>query len=489
MRSLLGVLAIFFSSSLGSAASQCAVERKPGSLCEEPMSFSDKKYTLEQHTAWSRLRISKIFGVAEASLVSFFTAVSRPVPDVTRVPNARQCLSGFSDDERSRSKFLVCLAGFGKASLRTEVFKGLDDLAFQRIRSLHSGEEEQHTLALFAYLQDLIREAEKSRGVRAAWFDRSSGTFTSGQGNLGFDFQPGDVVLTLGDSSISAVISQATNPPRKYSHALVMGRKDPQTIEFYETLLETGSLKQPQETFQKRHITNLLVLRWKGKEGDATKIAQRARALAEAHIPYDSEMDFSKSDKLFCSEFVIRSISEALGIPIERLAPGSSMIRSERVFQYLKALGVNKRSLPSPGDLLTSEHFDIVSVYRNDQDFLYFWGMSAMADVWMERLDQGFEIRRSLSSRVKARVGALTDTLGGILGTDWNLLPDSLSASAAATIMTQEEAFKRAYADATAALKTRFTSRSLLDIPPWEIRGQLSFALQENKTLARRFRP
>lgn len=472
------------------------VIRTPGAEasdeCEAAFDLSNKniRMPLEAHVEWSKKRVAKTFGVSTESLDLFFKAVRQKATADQKAADPTPCISDFKDSVLARSGWLLCLAGLGRNVLNESLLASMNDLRIKRLQNPEHKEEEQRTLALFAYVIDLVRESESEKGRKTAWINGKNAKIFGPTDFADFPYEPGDIVLTIGDSSVSSVISQSTFPPRKYSHAMIVGRNAESKLEIYETLIETGSIKQSEETFAARHLNSVLVLRYRGPGRDIpAKAATRARELAEAKIPYDTAMDFSNPDKLFCSEFVLRSYADAMGIDVQKIAPLSSEIRSDKVFNYLKSLGVNKKVMPAPGDLLSLENFEVVAEYRNSHDFIYLWGMVSMADVWMERLDAGFRMRNSLASQFKTRIGSFTDTVGSIVGTDWNLLPDSLSASSAATIMTQEDSFKRAYTFAIRNLAERFTKRSLLDVPLWEIRGHLSFALQEDSTLRSRFRP
>ncbi len=481
------------------AATQCSdPSRKPTSQeestledCQYPLAVkSGKKFTLKEHVEASLARSAEVFGVSALVLSNFFEALGSEASTTSSRSVIENCFKNFSDGVSSRDSLLNCLRPQGRGALGNDLFELVNSLRIPRLRNPKALHEEQRTLALMAYLQDLIRESQKSDKSQAAWYDNRSKTFLDDSSTTAFPYKTGDLVLTLGDSSVSSIISQCTFPIRKYSHALIMGRTADQSIEVYETLIETGSILQTQESFSKRALNSILVLRWKdASSGVPEKAGAMAREMALAKIPYDPSMDFSEDEKLFCSEFVLKSFSKVSGVPLKDLNLGTSTIRSDRVFAYLQQLGVNQRNFPSPGDLLSSPYFEIVAEYRNDRDLIYLWGMMAMADVWMERLDQGFRLHRTMMSRIKSRIGAMTDLVGGLIGTDWNLLPESLSPAAAATIMTQEESFKLAYNAAIKTLSQKFSERSLLEIPLWEIRGHLSYALQEDAKLRIRFRP
>jgi len=471
----------------------CSIDgdRRPSMMdqCEGALDLKTaQRFTLDQHIESSKKRIAHSLGVAPEAL-SRMHAASKEFPTTTGLGSVADCGKNFSDTVAARNKYLECVSRFGQNGLDPELLSALTNLRTPRLRRANPIAEEQRSLALLAYLNDLILENQRAKGNSVAWTDPRSGQLISGKNFADFSYQPGDILLTIGDSSVSAIISQSTYPPRRYSHALIMGQSSEGQNEIYETLIETGSIKQPWEKFTARRLNTVLVLRWKDSGSDIPlKASLQAKSMAQKGIPYDSTMDFSDSTKLFCSEFVLGSYAAVLGVSAADLAPPPSEIRSLSVFNYLKNLGVSKMKLPSPGDLIALKQFEMVGEYRNSEDLVYLWGMIAMADVWMERLDSGFTLRRSVRSRIATSIGGVADLIGGIIGTDWSLVPDSLSQEAAATIMTQEDAFKRAYKFAIEGLKKKYTTRSLLDIPLWEIRGHLSFALQEDPVLRRRFR-
>lgn len=380
--------------------------------------------------------------------------------DIGDVSESATCMTLLEDSWEARSQWVDCLYMHGLAGLNEKLA-----LSIQRARQERSvagvlDVETKRTLALLFLMEDAIRERRNRLQQSAQWLDVSHG-FLNGQRNVNeFSYQDGDVVLMMGGSSVSALISQSTLPERRYSHAALV-RVNNGRVSFEEALVEKGVVSTSLEHYRDSKVQLFTVLRWNGH--DAANVARKAsdcaHALARRKTAYNFSMDMTVTSSMFCSQLVVHCYSQASGVPLLALTPMQSDIRSDVVFNYLSKLGVASRRMVSPGDLLESPHFSVVAQWRRVGTFERapgvdrLWRQLAAGDVFVKSLEKGAKLDFSIVEKTVARIGvdvldSLTDVLVSLVDADGALLPRGINARSLGMLKVQEEIFQAAVSGA-----------------------------------------
>jgi hypothetical protein len=236
------VLGFFF---LSPAPERSPAEAEQNSY--DPLTLKDGRWTLNSHRQASLKRGAIRFGISSQSFVDFYASLR----DKTFSENtdSLKCFKDFVDSNAARTALLKCMSQKGRSSLSDAVYEKLFDMRQDRIQSPQADLETHKTLALLAWLEDLVRARRLEQGLAAAWYVKGEG-FVDITHHADFPYQDGDVLLVLGGSSISSVITQSTFPQRKYSHALMMQVRDQEPVTM-ESLIETGLIAKQRINFLK----------------------------------------------------------------------------------------------------------------------------------------------------------------------------------------------------------------------------------------------
>jgi hypothetical protein len=462
----------------------------------EAPAYSAGRQPYPVHQAYAQARVSERLGVDFAAIAQFYAALAAAAPAAGDQPpqSLAPAVAALAHTPAARSALLRQLARQGRHGLNADLFRALFELRIALNRQVPIAPEAHRTLALLALLEDLVRQQRAASGLPAAWYDRAAG-FLPGGSHRAFAYQDGDILLVVGGSSISALITQSTYPQRKFSHAIIL-RIRANRLVTAETLIETGAISRDDATFSGLELHAVQVLRWKDageRAAVAARAADRAWTFAQQRLPYDSAIDLGNPDKLFCSELVARAYADVTGTPLTGLIPEFARVRSAPVLAYLGNLGVSNPVMVSPGDLTASPFLEVVAEFRPAGQLAHLWEMMIMADVFIERLDMGFRFRPDPWRNVLAHTAAAGDFFLGVprtlLGVDLALIPQSLDRRALACMLTQENVlFRQAGAHARRQLGAAYTA-DLLALPPWEWRTALSWAVQEDRTLRRVLAP
>ncbi len=446
----------------------------------------------EAHVAASRTRLAMRLGVSEDALMRFHAALAEPVkPGIPDGVNRAAIETLPADTDAARTGWVEALAAAGPAAFDTALFRAVFDRRIALNRKLPIDDPGRgKTLALLALVEDLIRDRRVSQGLPAAWYDRARG-FLDGETHEAFDYADGDILLVLGGSSVSSLITQATTPQRRFSHALMLRIRtgDWRTL---EALIETGAVSYERERFAAAGINAVQVLRWHDpatRAAIAHAASDRAQRFVDEKRPYDSAMDLGDARRLFCSELVARAYHEASGLPLEAFIPASARVRSEAVLAYLRNIGVRQSIMISPGDLTSSPRLEVVAEFRDTGNMFRQWELMLMGDVFVERLEMGYRFQPRLWSELTASLAGTGNLLlripSTIPGIDLSLIPASLTPRALAHLLTQERIlYAIAYREAARMSGVDGAAR-MSTIEPWDYRGSLSYAIQEHPRLRR----
>jgi hypothetical protein len=406
------------------------------------------------HYANSKARVLSRFGVYFNSYQKFFDGLI--LNKKTKPGSGAVCVPSLSDSTRARSALLNCLAAYGRHGLDVTLFSRLSTAKWSRIQKSPTNTEIQRTIALLAYLEDVTREELESRGINTAWWVNGKGFWTQGKNQAEFEYQDGDILLLIGNSSISSVISQSTAPQRRFSHALMV-RMEKGEFSTLEAIIEKGVTSIDRKKFSKQELQTVVVLRWKNKkqrEQVAARASDCGKKLLDNKTPYNFSMDLADTSKMFCSQLVAHCYSISSGFSVQSMIPQVGAIRSDEVFEYLKNMGVQSRTMPSPGDLATSKHFEVVAEFRKTRDdqgslaLARLWDMFTLGDVFVERLEIGqtFRFDAITAKVVRPLLDVSNFTLatvgGNIFGRDISVLggiyPEGIDTRTAGFMAVQE---------------------------------------------------
>lgn len=389
-------------------------------------------------------RLSGMFGVEPASLEQFFHAVRAPaVDDALEAADLPEFPA--HDTTVARSEWLRSLALLGPNSLSQTLGKQLFEARMALMGSLEWDLEKDRTLLLYDWVDDLVRQRWLNKGQPTAWFHSEHG-FVDLRHHREFPYQNADVLLVLGGSSVSSLITQATLPRGRFSHAMMLHVSDGGLVTL-ETLIETGAISRPSDVFDQLNLQALLVLRWRGIDGasqvdTAVAAIDAAKDFVRRQLPYDMRMDMADSERMFCSEFVANAFAAAAGVPTAQLVPFHSRVRSPQVSSYLNNFGVSNSEMISPGDLLRSGLFDVVAEFRNADDLSHYWRMLLNTEAVLLRLENGYQFAPAVIPSLKAFVGVGVDSVSAPLRwtrlSNRRMVPASLNRRALATMITQE---------------------------------------------------
>jgi hypothetical protein len=214
---------------------------------------------------------------------------------------------------------------------------------------------------------------------------------------LGVKIHSGDILLSRGGAPTSALISRGSDYPGNFSHVALV-YVDPKTnvASIIEAHIEVGVAIATIEDYMKDKKLRVLVLRLRSDLPEIladpmlphkAATASLNRALKE-HIPYDFEMDYKNSNKLFCSE-VASSEYSRLGI---NLWMGKSTISSTGTAKLLAGFGVKYFETQEPSDLEYDPQLTVVAEWRDMETLFNDHVDNAVVDAILEWSEEGNEI-------------------------------------------------------------------------------------------------
>jgi hypothetical protein len=151
------------------------------------------------------------------------------------------------------------------------------------------------------------------------------------------------------------------------------------------------------------------------------------------HIPYDFEMDYKNSNKLFCSE-VASSVYKNLGI---NLWMGKSTISSVGTAKLLAGFGVRDFETQEPSDLEYDPQLSVVAEWRDMETLFKDHVDNAVVDAIIEWTEKGNEIAIDWYMLPIVRVVKLYCVILNLFGSA-GPVPEGMSATSA----LRHEAFK-----------------------------------------------
>ena len=213
----------------------------------------------------------------------------------------------------------------------------------------------------------------------------------------GVRLHSGDVLVSRGGASTSALIARGNDYPGNFSHIALL-HVDEATGEatIVEAHIERGAATATVGDYLRATKLRIMVLRLRRDLPQLVAdplLPHRAatRALEEVrrrHIPYDFEMDYQDPEKQFCSE-VASAFYGAFGV---ELWQGLTSISLEGVAGWLATLGVRHFEGHGPSDLEYDSQLRVVAEWRDPETLYQDHVDNAVVDALLEGAERGDEI-------------------------------------------------------------------------------------------------
>jgi len=211
---------------------------------------------------------------------------------------------------------------------------------------------------------------------------------------LGVTIHSGDILVSRGGAPTSALIARGNNYPGNFSHvALVHVDEKTSLASIIEAHIERGVAVSTLEEYLRDKKLRVMILR---PRSDLPALVAdsmlphkaAAHALQQArdyHIPYDFEMNYHDSAKLFCSEVASAAYRQ---FKLD-LWMGISYISSPGVCAWLAAFGVKHFETQEPADLEYDPQLRVVAEWRDPEILFQDHLDNAVVDAMLEGAERG----------------------------------------------------------------------------------------------------
>lgn len=226
---------------------------------------------------------------------------------------------------------------------------------------------------------------------------------------LGVTIHSGDILASRGGAPTSALIARGNDFPGNFSHiALVYVDSATGQATIIESHIEKGVAIATLDDYLHDTKLRVMVLRLRpdlpALIADPSLPHRAASYLLERgkrqHIPYDFQMDFTDSTRLFCSE-VASEAYQHLGL---KLWMGMSHISSSGVRSWLGSFGVTHFETQEPSDLEYDSQLKVVAEWRDPETLAKDQFDNAVTDIMLEAADKGATLDYALYLLPVARV-------------------------------------------------------------------------------------
>ena len=455
----------------------------------------------------------------EPKVIQEFLQSNRQAPQTTQESSVdTSCLAEFADSLVKRTKAIECYTQLIAAGAGDRVFASVFAHKLARVESLKSFSQDQTypSILLLSYLEDVLRQSRASRGEVSDMYllaePKGQRVWTFSSKKLqDFDFEDGDVVLSMGTRSVSALIPSVTFPQRRFSHAFMIRRRDGGRA-IMESLIETGVKFTPFKKFFKEAHHHVAVLRFRNRldqiGGAKITAAQRGKIItrasdfafeyAQKKVRYDGEMDMANDERIFCSELIVlsylRAFNEVLGLTLtpKDIMPGHARIKTPAVKDFLSNFGVTRDEMPSPGDLMASPIFELIADYRPTAYLSELWIKLLITDLFLERVNRG-EVLQDKKVMTSFVVKLFGGTIAGLkrhftrhLGIEMGMIPEVFSGSQLAFLAAYDsQVFSPVLKSYLEGANLTETPYLLTQHPIWVLRDQLEQVMAENPKVGR----
>jgi hypothetical protein len=334
-------------------------------------------------------------GTSPETLLKFNDSLWLQKKSPSKIEN---CLVYFADEKASRNKFLECLSKQGLFFYSKKVIEDLLPYRLYRLKNIHdpqNGSEYRKSLKLLNWIFDMALEQYHLSDPSSYWLEaQPDGTWKFREekdekhpewtlkNRADYDFQDGDVSLSVSSDYFSAIIPQYTYPERRLTHMWVYrGQRDSNEGHVVEAIMGEGVWPTYKDSYRRRDkYYEQFVLRYNDRnktESENLEIRKKAADFSESKI--GSEYDFSGDNRkgYFCTFLASMSFAnaffninhlegEALFEKVSQLFPlGYSPLRQGLSRKFAAKFGVEeaKTTFPASGDFLTLDNFDTIAYY------------------------------------------------------------------------------------------------------------------------------
>lgn len=259
----------------------------------------------------------------------------------------------------------------------------------------------------FRYLEDYIVEY---------LFANTSKTFTSMTGNgeyfLKNDFRflshrnlrSGDIILSRGNAYTSAAIARIGEDDAQFSHLTFVYKDEKGKLWTTEAHIEIGAVVAPINVHIEQGNSRSVVFRYhdyklahKASKAIFEKVQKQMKT--GVNIEYDFGMDYTKDDRLFCSEIISQGFNYASNYTVDVPVIKTKFNKGLIPFLNAMGIGVTKENVDtfktfSPGDIEFDHNFKLIAEWRNPnkmQDSRMKDAMLTKMFEWMETKNYMFK--------------------------------------------------------------------------------------------------
>lgn len=369
-----------------------------------------------------------------------------------RPSKMEHCLGYFADDFASRNKFLECLSKQGLFFYSKSIIEELVPFRLQRLKKIHDtqyGSEYRKSLKLLNWIFDIALEQYHLNHPTSYWLDAQvDGTWKFREekdekhpewtlkNRADYDFQDGDVSLSVSSDYFSAIIPQYTYPERRLTHMWVYrGQRDSDEGHVVEAIMGEGVWPTYGDSFRRRDkYYEQFVLRYndrKKTEAENLEIRKKAADFSESKI--GAEYDFSADNRkgYFCTFLASMSFSSAffdinnlegddLFDKVSQLFPfGYSPLRKGLSRKFSAKFGVeeSKTTFPASGDFLTLDNFDTIAYFVRPDLTKTFNDTYFFAEALVNAIDRGATVNVPKDiDKIFVPLAENRDMLKGLIG-------------------------------------------------------------------------
>lgn len=185
----------------------------------------------------------------------------------------------------------------------------------------------------------------------------------------GFQLKTGDAMIIRGKSYVSAMIARIGDEEGNFSHLAIVGEDSKGNQYVVESLIQKGVVITPLAKWREQEDARVALYRQPDAalgQAAGRKVYNQAKAALDkgAAIRYDFAMNDDDYSSMFCSEVV--------GYAYDKASDGKFIVPKFRSnvtkfegTDYLKSLGVTKKTLFAPYDLEVDPRFDFVAENRH----------------------------------------------------------------------------------------------------------------------------
>ena len=213
---------------------------------------------------------------------------------------------------------------------------------------------------------------------------------------LGMQVHSGDLLISRGGASVSALIARGNDYPGNFSHVAQLYVDESGKAFVIEAHIEKGVAISTVEQYLADKKLRILVLRPRAnlpviiKNGmlphDAAKYIMQLAA--SKHIPYDFKMDYFDSTAMFCSE-VCSYAYKKFGVQLWQC---QSTIASAGIVNWLQVFGVQHFITQMPSDLEYDPQLSIITEWRASASLKKDHLDNAVIDELLQQADAGKKI-------------------------------------------------------------------------------------------------